>query len=457
MVSVSRDGARAKRDAQAVGLLDAGVVEELCRQNGYEFRDGGKLPPGRTARHFAWQVLAGNVTCGAVRHHGGGAFTEAAYCMARQRLPTEALRQLHRRVADAAAAEAGPTKPDAAAGALARKRVFVIDGSSVTLPDSPQVRAHFGCSGSQKPGCGYPTAHVLLLTGPGGVAAEGLCSPLRTGDMTHAAEAEANVTLRGGDLLLGDRQFSGVCHLHHLQAQGLDGLFPAHHSRRIAWGRGGEHGKNRRLVKTLGYYDQRVEYRKPDHRPKWMDQAAYEAMPQWTTVREVRRQVRCGGARRWVTLVTTLTDPKAYPAKALVKLLGDRWSIELSLRSLKTTMGLERLRCQSVEGVRKEVLMYLIVYNLVRLLLLTAAKRQGVPVERLSFADALASLRYGEFGGGDRPTDGPVTIKVNPLRPGRVEPRVVKKRPKPFPTMSKPRKQLRQQILNRRRSEAKLA
>src|SRR5438876_12297887 len=118
MVSVSRDGARAKRDAEAVGLLDVGVVEELCRQNGYDFRDGGKLPPGKTARHFAWQVLAGNVTCGAVRHHGGGAFTEAAYCMARQRLPTEALRQLHRRVADLVVAGAGAAgKPGAAAGA----------------------------------------------------------------------------------------------------------------------------------------------------------------------------------------------------------------------------------------------------------------------------------------------------------------------------------------------------
>jgi hypothetical protein len=231
MVSFARDVGRAKRDAEAVGLLDAEVVEELCRECGYDFRDGGKLPPGTTASHFAWQVLHGNLTCGAVRHHGRCAFTEAAYCMARQRLPLEALRQLHRRVAAQASAEAGKS-----AGALADKRVFVIDGSSITLPDSAEVRAYFGCSGRQKPGCGYPTAHLLLLTGPGGVAAQGLCSPLRTGDMTRAAEAQRNVALRGGDLLLGDRLFSGVCHLHHLRTQNLDGLFPAHHSRSIASG-----------------------------------------------------------------------------------------------------------------------------------------------------------------------------------------------------------------------------
>jgi hypothetical protein len=448
MVSLARDGARAKRDAEALGLLDARVVEELCRQNGYDFRDGGKLPPGRTVRHFAWQVSAGNVSCAAVRHHAGGAFTEAAYCLARQRLPLEALRQLHRRVAARVAAEAagGGGGPP-----LAGKRVFVIDGSSIALPDAPPVRAHFGCSASQRPGCGYPTAHLLLLTGPGGVAVDGFCSPLRTGDMTRAAEAGRS--LRPGDLLTGDRLFAGVCHLHHLRGQGLDGLFPAHHSRPVAWGRKGDHGPSRRFVRRLGYYDQLVEYRKPRQRPKWMDESAYAAMPQWTPVREVRRQARpAGGGRRWVTFVTTLTDADAHPAKGLMRLLADRWSVELHLRSLKTTMGLERLRCQSVEGVEKELLAYLIVYNLVRLVMLRAAERQGVDVGRLSFADALAWLRYG--GGGD---DRDVTIKVNPARPGRVEPRVVKRRPKPFATMSRPRERLRGDILRRRRSAAKVA
>jgi hypothetical protein len=318
----------------------------------------------------------------------------------------------------------------------------VVDGSGVSLPDAQEVREHFGVSGNCKPGCGYPTAHLLLMVGAGGVGIDCICSPLRTGDMTHASKMHLH--LQSGDVLIGDRLFSGVCHLHTLATQRLHGLFPLHHSRKVAWGRHGEHGSNRRFMKRLGWRDQLVEYRKPSQRPKWMSKKDFAAMGQWTLVREVQREVSMGGVRRKVTLVTTLTDPLKYPAKALVKLLGERWTIEVNLRSLKSTMGAERLRCQSVDGVQKELLMYLIVYNLVRLLMLQAAKRQNVPLDRISFADALARLRYGSGVWVD--------LKVNPLRSGRIEPRVVKRRPKPFAVMSKPRAQWREQVIQQRRS-----
>lgn len=149
-----------------------------------------------------------------------------------------------------------------------------------------------------------------------------------------------------------------------------------------------------------------------------------------------------------MTLVTTLTDAAKYPAKELIKLLEQRWTIELNLRSLKTTMGAERLRCQSIDGVRKELLMVLIVYNLVRLLMLQAAEKQKVPVSRVSFADALMRLRYGT----DLNTW--VDLKINPLRSGRIEPRVVKRRTKPFATMKQPLSTLRKLLLQQRRLAA---
>jgi hypothetical protein len=179
-----------------------------------------------------------------------------------------------------------------------------------------------------------------------------------------------------------------------------------------------------------------------------MSAREFKVAPQWILVREVRRWVKVGGVGREITLVTTLTDPQKYPPKALMKLLAERWSIELDLRSLKTTMGMERLRCQSVLGVQKELLMYQIVYNLVRLLMLEAAERQNVPVARISFADALARLRWG------MDLETWVDLKLNPERPGRIEPRVVKRRPKPFAAMKKPRAELRRLLIISRKNKA---
>jgi hypothetical protein len=422
----------------ALAQLDQHEVDRICNEKGFHFRSG-KLPPGKTVRCFGWQILMGNVPCDAVAHRADGAFTGSAYCQARQRLPLEALKEVSTRVMQQAQ---GMCKSEQQL--WCGHRTFVIDGSGASLPDSREVREHFGVSGKCKPGCGYPTAHLLLMVGSGGVAIDCLCSPLRTGDMTHASKMHAH--LQSGDLLMGDRLFSSFFHLHALTVQDLHGLFPLHHSRKIAWGKHADHGANRRFVKTLGWRDQLVEYRKPKKKPDWMSAKSFEQAPEWMRVREVQREITIGGVRRKLTLVTTLTDAKKYPAKALVKLLGERWTIEVNLRSLKTTMGGERLHCQTVDGVKKELLMFLIVYNLVRLLMLQAAEKQKAPVSRISFADALARLRYGSGVWVD--------LEVNPVRSGRIEPRVVKRRPKAFATMQKSRAQLRKELIQHRRNRA---
>jgi hypothetical protein len=175
-----------------------------------------------------------------------------------------------------------------------------------------------------------------------------------------------------------------------------------------------------------------------------MDAEAYAALPEVLVVRELRYQVpRPGFRTREVTLVTTLLDAEAYTAEDLARLYGARWGVETDLKHVKQTMKMDVLRCKSVDGVLKELTVYAMVYNLVRLVTAEAARRQGVAAERISFVDALRWLLDSKAG------DELLPLKVNPDRTGRVEPRVRKRRPKQFPLMKKPRSELRKQLMSK--------
>ena len=164
----------------------------------------------------------------------------------------------------------------------------------------------------------------------------------------------------------------------------------------------------------------------------------YWKLPESIMVRELRYRITAPGFRtREVTLVTTLLDAAAYPADALAELYGTRWRIEENLKSLKQTMKMDVLKCMTVDGVLKELTMYALAYNLVRVTMCQAAGRQGVEADRVSFIDALRWLRGAEEG------EEMPELVVNPRRPGRYEPRVRKRRPKQYPVMKKPRAELR--------------
>ena len=200
---------------------------------------------------------------------------------------------------------------------------------------------------------------------------------------------------------------------------------------------------NPQRLRAIGPNDQVVRYFKCNTpKPKWMERAAYEALPEAIEVREIRYWIkRLGFRTREVILVTTLTDERTYLADELIALYGDRWQVEVDLRSLKITLGMDVLQCRTVDGVLKEIWMFALVYNLVRLVMLQAAARQGVPPDRISFADACRHLRT--FGLVDLAHD----LMVNPNRAGRVEPRVIKRRMKKFPLMIQPRDELRQTLV----------
>ena len=189
-------------------------------------------------------------------------------------------------------------------------------------------------------------------------------------------------------------------------------------------------------MSACGLMDQVVEYFKPVRCPVWMSADEYRKLPESIMVRELRYRITAPGFRtREVTLVTTLLDAAAYPADALAELYGTRWRIEENLKSLKQTMKMDVLKCMTVDGVLKELTMYALAYNLVRVTMCQAAGRQGVEADRVSLIDARGGSRC-RGGGGDP------ELVVNPRRPGRYEPRVRKRRPKQYPVMKKPRAEL---------------
>ena len=448
--SIAGAVARIKDDLAAA--LDPQAVERVCRELGHDWRVR-ELDPAATVALFVQQVLHGNCPCSEVRHLGGGSFTASAYCQARARLPLGVYQSLLTGVVDAAL----PATRERGYLWLGRHRTFHIDGSTFSMPDTPGLRKAFGMPAGQAQGCGFPVAHLLVLfSASTGLLLDAAASPLRTGDLSGAAGLHP--LLDPGDVLVGDDTFGTYAHLALLLQGNLHGLFPVHHRRIVDFTPGRPHcpegskkavaGMPRsRWVKRLGKDDQVVEYFKPRERPPWISREAYDALPDSITVRELRRTVsRPGGAGKvTLTMVTTLTDPRDYPPKELLALRLRRWDVETNIGHLKTTMKMDVLRCQTEQGVRKELAVFCLVYNLVRVVMLEAARRQEVPVSRVSFADALRWVRYA------RPGAAMPDLLVNPHRPDRAEPRCKKRRPKEYDLMNKPRGELRKRLKNQRK------
>ncbi|RIK65971.1 MAG: hypothetical protein DCC65_11045 [Planctomycetota bacterium] len=194
--------------------------------------------------------------------------------------------------------------------------------------------------------------------------------------------------------------------------------------------------------------DQLVEWPRPAQRPTWMSEEDHAALPESITLRELKYKVGPRGFRvREVTLVTTLLDTETYPASDLADLYRARWEVETNLRHLKITLGMDLLHCKSVEGVLKEMWMFALVYNLVRLVMLEAARCRGVEPNRVSFIDAARWLVRAVIDPDAEYAVSLTSLIVNPSRESRIEPRVIKRRMKEFPLMKKPRDQLRQDLL----------
>jgi hypothetical protein len=431
-------------------FIDPPLIRSLCRELEVPVRKR-LLPPVVTTHLFVRQVLEGNTSVPELRRIAKMSFTDSSYCDARQRLPLAYFCRLNAAVLDRCRRYA----QDDPRALWHGHRVFFLDGSSFSMPDTDDLRAEFGQSGAQAEGCGFPTAHLLVqFHAYTGYLIRALPAPLRTHDL-----ADVEWTHHGllpGDIVGGDRAFCSYAHLALLRRRGAHGLFRAHQRQIISFKprrphvpahhnpRQGEAGRPRsRWVRRLGRHDQVVEYFKPAQCPDWMDPKEYAALPASMLVRELRVEVRTPGRRVQVlTLVTTLLDRRRYPKEALARLYEKRWGVEVNLRHLKQTLKMDVLRCQTWRGVWKELLVFVIVYNLVRRVMLEASRQQGVEPDRISFADALRWLREARRG------EAVPRLRVNPLRPGRVEPRVRKRRPKQYNLMRQPRAVLRDRLLH---------
>jgi hypothetical protein len=421
------------------------AILQACAEAGHKYRKRS-LDPVTTIKLFLLQILHGNVACNFVPHLGGKDVTGSAYCAARGRLPVQIFEMLLTRCTAKMAECVRDT------GLWLGHRLFMTDGSGFSMPDTKELREHFGKSSKVREGCGFPTARWLALVHFGSRLFQKVyTAPLRSSELGGIPKLHPE--LRAGDVLLGDRAFGSFGHFALLAARGVYGIFRAHHKLIIDFTPQRPHlpinckAKGQRLphsrwIKSLGEFDQIVEWSRPYVVPKWTTQDAWRALPEKLEIRELRYAVNRPGFRvREITLTTTLLDPVRYPKEKLAEAYGLRWTIETCFNQIKTTLKMDVLHCETVRGIQKELHMFLLVYNLVRMVILEAAKKQGVPPDRISFVDALRWLATA------RPHKPLHDLETVPHRPGRYEPRVRKRHPKgPYNFMKEPRTKLREAL-----------
>jgi DDE family transposase len=429
-------------------LLHPDAILTVCREIGYTTWRDRMLTPVTTMQLFLLQILHGNTACSHLPHLSGLPFSAAAYCQARARLPMRFFDLLLERFSRALQRSAVDD------GRWHGHRTFLVDGSTCSMPDTPALQDAFGQSTEQRPGCGFPVAHLLGLFHAGtGVLLKLVVAPLLTHDLAQAQAVHP--ALQPGDVLVADRGLCSYAHLALLVQAGLHAVLRVGARQIMNFTPGRPFvmpGVRRtpavkgiprsRWLKAVGFDDQLVVWYKPKTRPSWLARETLAALPEALVLREVRYRIgRPGFRTRKITLITTLLDGAVYSVTDLAELYRRRWQVETSLAQLKTTMRMDVLHCKTVPGVLKELTVFAIVYNLVRLVMRQSAALQHVGVERISFLDALRWL--------SAPSPGMplVALIVNPARPHRVEPRVRKRRPKSFPYMIKTRHVLRQQLV----------
>ena len=425
-------------------FLPATVIRRTCKRHGYDFRDR-IFSPVVTLWMFLGQTLSPDHSCRDAMHRlnawriaNGKTKADSntnAYCKARLRLPEEVLQEL-------------TTQSGERCAAVAKDRwrwkgrtVKVADGITLTMPDTPHNQAEYPQAKTQKPGCGTPIMRCVLMfclhTGAALGISMGQYAGKLTGE-TSLVQALLSLVLPG-EVLLADRYYATFGIIAKAYEDGYDTLMRVHHRRKVDFRRGIKQGPG----------DQVVAYKKPKKRPGWLSLAQYKQWPEHILVRHVRFIVDVDGFRsKKITLATTLLDAKVYSREDLADLYGLRWQVELDIRSLKTHMQMEHLRCKTPSMVRKEVYAHLIAYNLIRDLIVTTAIQVGSSPKQLSHKGAVQALNaFSErLELGSERLDQlesalHESIAEHPVgdRKPRFHPREIKRRPKPYKQMTRPR------------------
>lgn len=436
-------------------LLEPDTVAQVLETNHVPFRDriftplvtlwtflSQVLSPDHScreavARLIAFRVARGQKPCGP---------ETGSYCKARQRLPLKVVTDLARGTArqlDEKAKDSWTWKG---------RSVQLVDGTTVSMPDTPANQQAFPQPRAQKCGLGFPLARLVAVIS----LATGAVRELALGPYQGKETGETALfrslwdRFRAGEIILGDRYFASFFGIAPLLKRGVDGVFRMHQRRKYDFRRGSR----------LGVEDHVVRWTKPA-RPEWMDESLYAQLPGELSIRELRVKVHRAGFRvEELVLVTTLRDPQEYTKEEVADLYLKRWNIELDLRSIKSVMQMDVLRCETPGMVEKEIWMHVLAYNLIRGLMARAAEAHGKEPRHLSFKGALQAL--GAFREGLQWARGRQRRRLWEAlleaiasyeigdRPNRVEPRVIKRRPKPQRLLNEPRRQARERLLKKR-------
>jgi hypothetical protein len=330
-------------------------------------------------------------------------------------------------------------------------RVFAVDGWVVTLPDTPENQQAYPQPKSQKKGLGFPQVRLVgLFSLACNILVEvkwGPCHGKRTGET--ALLRDILEQLRPGDVLVADRYYCSYFLIVLLKQLGVEVVFHLHQRRQHTFGKG----------QSLGEEDEVVVWQKPSRCPEWLAAETYAALPDTLQIRIVGVTVHQRGFRvQHYHIATTLLNEAVYSKAAVSSLYKDRWAVEGMIRSLKTYMNMEMLRCQTPGMVHKEIWTYLLGYNLTRKIMAQAALRHGYQPWEISFSQTLQALdayrntlatasSAAAAAVGEQLLLGLTKLRVG-HRPDRVEPRQVKRRPKPYGRLMKPRGETRQEILD---------
>lgn len=414
------------------------TVEEL--QPGFRERT---YPPTETLSMFLSQAMDADRSCQNIVNrmavqrvaHGLSPHSTGtgSYCKARQRLPVTMVSELVRCTGQQVTSELP------AHWCWRGRPVKLVDGTTAAMPDTSENQDIYPQQVTQKPGLGFPICRIvgIVCLASGSVLNAAMGPYKGKGADEQTLLRSLMDSLEQGDLLLGDAYFASYFLLAELQTRGIDAVFEQQGSRKKS--------TDFRKGESLGTKDHLITYEKPRKKPDWMTDECYRAAPDTLTVRELKVGKKI--------LVTTLLCPKGTTKDALKGLYRDRWHVELDLRNIKTTLGMETFSCKSPDMVEKEMWVYLLAYNLIRLVMAQSAALTDLLPRQISFKHTLQIWQAYRQQQGMIDNDESLSILCLLIaencvgnRPGRIEPRAVKRRPKPHPLLMKPRTQARDDI-----------
>jgi hypothetical protein len=437
-------------------VLSADLVARALTAAGAAWHDR-VYTPLVTLWVFLGQVLSADHSCRAAvarlnAHRAAGgqrpcSARTGAYCQARRRLPEGFVADVARRTGRALDDRVDPR------WLWKKKRVYVYDGSSVTMPDTPANQAEYPQPAAQRPGLGFPLARIAAVfsLACGAILDVGICRYAGKGQSELGLLRKLLDLFRTGDVVLADRLMCAWTEMVMLKLRGVDSVV-----------RLGKRRADFRRGTRLGPGDHVVVWPKP-RKPRTIDQASYDALPESLVVRECRVRIDRPGFRvRSLVVATTLLDPAEVTAGDLAGLYRQRWSAELDLRSLKQTLQMDVLRCKTPGLVRTELWAHVLAYNLVRTVMAQAAVDHGIEPRTISFKGAVQTLEAFQPGialAGGREL-GPRRSLYEVLlaavashrvsdQPDRYEPRRRKRRPKPYDRLMVPRAEAKRAMRKR--------